>query len=368
VRTLARSLVLAAAALSLAVAAACGGDDNGGSSSGDTGGGGGGGKSGTVALLLPENQTARYEAHDRPEFEANLKKLCPDCKILYSNAVQDATKQQAQADAALTQGAKVLVLDPVDGKAAASIAAKAQQQGVKIVSYDRLTSGPIDAYVSFDNERVGRLQGEALLKALGANAASSTIVMINGSPDDANAAQFKKGAHSALDGKVKIGAEYDTPGWTPAKAQQEMDQAITKLGKATIKGVYAANDGTAGGAIAAMKGAGFNPIPPTTGQDAELAGIQRVIAGDQYMTVYKATKLETQAAAQAAYDLLQGKQPSNLTEKVNNGTKDVPSQLLTPVAVTKANIEDTVVKDRYWTVQQICTAQFQQACQAAGLT
>lgn len=361
-RSRASKFAVAGALLSLTlIVSACGNGDGGGSS------GGGGSKSGTIALLLPENTTARYEAQDRPLFEAKMKQLCPDCKILYSNATQDATKQQSQAEAALTQGAKVLVLDPVDGKAAQSIAAKAQQQGVKVVSYDRLTSGPIDAYVSFENTEVGKLQGEALLQALGDKASSSQIVMINGSPDDPNAADFKKGAHSALDGKVKIGAEYDTPGWTPAKAQQEMEQAITKLGKDKINGVYAANDGTAGGAIAAMKGAGFKPIPPTTGQDAELAGIQRIIAGDQYMTVYKAIKPEAEGAAEIAYALLQGKTPTQTKTTKNNGTKDVPSLLLTPVAVTKANVQDTVVKDGFLTVQQICTPQYQQACTAAGL-
>jgi D-xylose transport system substrate-binding protein len=367
VRTLSHKFALAGAALSLAVvAAACGGSSNNSSSS--SSGGGGGGKSGTVALLLPENHTARYEAQDKPDFEAKMKQLCPSCKLLYSNATEDATKQQSQADAALTQGAKVIVLDPVDGKAAQSIAAKAKQQGVKVVSYDRLTSGPIDAYISYDNFTVGKQQGEALLKALGANASSATIVMINGDPADPNAGDFKKGAHSALDGKVKIGAEYDTPGWLGPKAQQEMDQAITKLGKSTIKGVYAANDTLGGAAIASMQGAGINPIPPTTGQDAQLDGIQRIVAGLQTVTIWKPIKPEADGAAAMAYDLLQGKSPSGTNAKKNNGTLEVPSQLLVPVPVTKANVKDTVVKAGVWTVQQICTPQYQAACKAAGLT
>lgn len=343
-------------------AAACGNDNNKG------GGGGGGGGDKTIALLLPETKTARYEAHDRPEFEAKFKELCADCKILYSNADQDSAKQQQQAESALTQGAKVLVLDPVDGKAAESIANKAQQQGVKVVSYDRLTSGPIDVYVSFQNEEVGKLQGMALLEALNNAGGGKNIVMINGSPTDPNAAQFKKGAHSVLDGQVTIGAEYDTPDWSNDKAQQEMDQAITKLGKDKIDGVYAANDGTGGGAIAAMKAAGFTKIPPVTGQDAELAGIQRILSGDQYMTVYKATKAETAAAAQAAYDLLQGKTPTGADATTNNGSKDVPSILLKPVAVTKDDIKDTVVADDFWKVSDICTGAYATACSTAGLS
>jgi D-xylose transport system substrate-binding protein len=359
---------IAGAVLALAIPlAGCGG---GGS---PAGGGGsasasGGGASGTIALLLPETKTARYESQDRPLFEAKFKELCPNCEILYSNADQDASKQQQQAEAALTKGAKVLVLDPVDGKAAANIVAKAQQQGAKVLSYDRLTQGPIDAYISFDNERVGKLQGEGLLKALGSKASSGDIVMINGDPTDNNATLFKKGAHSVLDGKVKIGKEYDTPTWSPDNAQREMEQAITALGKDKIVGVYAANDGTAGGAIAALKGGGVNPLPPVTGQDAELAAIQRILAGEQALTIYKAIKPEAEMAAQMAYDLLQGKQPSGTATTVNNDTKDVPSVLLNPVTVTKDNINDTVIKDGFWKVDQICTGEYAKACASAGLT
>ena len=131
-----------------------------------------------------------------------------------------------------------------------------------------------------------------------------------------------------IDGSgLVVGAEYDTPDWSPDKAQQQMEQAITRLGKATIVGVYAANDGTAGGAIAAMKAAGFSPIPPTTGQDAELAGIQRIIAGEQFMTVYKAIKPQAEKAAELAVALVRGEEaPEGLINgTTNNGVSDVPS-------------------------------------------
>ena len=192
-----------------------------------------------IALLLPETKTARYETQDRPLFEAKVKELAPDAEILYSNANQDAAQQQSQADAALTNGANVLVLDPVDSASAASIVTKAAAQKVPVISYDRLIlNAPVDYYISFDNEKVGTLQGQALLDKLTADGnAGKTIVMINGSPTDNNATLFKKGAHSVLDGKVKIGAEYDTPDWSPDKAQTEMDQAITKLGKDGFVGV-----------------------------------------------------------------------------------------------------------------------------------
>jgi D-xylose transport system substrate-binding protein len=331
------------------------------------GGGGGSSKSGAIGLLLPETKTTRYEAFDHPYFQAKLKALCPSCKLLYANSNQDAAQQQSQAESMLTQGAKVLVLDPVDGKAAQAIVSKAKSQNVPVVSYDRLASGPIDYYVSFDNFRVGQLQGTALLKALGSNPKRGPIVMINGSPTDPNAGQFKKGAHSALDGKVTIGKEYDTPDWTPDKAQTEAEQAITSLGKNKIIGFYSANDGMAAGIAASIKNAGFNPFPPLTGQDAQLDGIQRILAGEQTMTVYKAIKPEAEAAAQMAVDLLQGKKYAGAARKTNNGSLAVPSLLLTPVEVTKSNIKDTVVKDGFYKVNQICTAKYLSACQKAGL-
>ena len=150
-----------------------------------------------------------------------------------------------------------------------------------------------------------------------------------------------------------------------------MEQAITAVGKDKIKGVYAANDGTAGGAIAAMKSAGMDPTKiPTTGQDAELAAIQRILAGEQYMTVYKAIKPEAETAAQLAYDLLQGNKPGSdvVNGQTDNGQGQVPSVLLTPIAVTKDNINDTIVKDGFWTADQICTGQYKQACADAGIS
>jgi D-xylose transport system substrate-binding protein len=327
---------------------------------------------GKVALLLPESKTARYESHDRPHFERKVKQLCPDCEIIYSNADQDAAKQQNQAEAALTNGARVLVLDPVDSASAAAIVARAQQSKVPVISYDRLiVNANVDYYISFDNEKVGKLQGQALVDKLKADGkGTGTIVMINGAPTDNNAKLFKAGAHSVIDGSgLKVGAEYDTPDWSPDKAQQQMEQAITQLGKGSIVGVYCANDGTAGGAIAAMKAAGINPLPPVTGQDAELAGIQRVIAGEQFMTVYKAIKPEAEAAAELAVTLLRGGQPpaDKLNGKVNNGQKDVPSILLTPLSVTKENVKSTIVADGFWTPEQICAGAYKDACTAANL-
>jgi D-xylose transport system substrate-binding protein len=366
-----RLLAVIAALVGVMALAACGDDDDGGNGGGGGGGGDSGGGGGSIALLLPESKTARYESQDRPNFEKKVKELCPsDCPIIYSNADQDAAKQQQQAEAAITKGAKVLVLDPVDAASAGAIVNRAKQSQIPVVSYDRLiTDADIDYYISFDNEQVGKLQGESLTKKLKDDGAKGSIIMINGAPTDNNAKLFKEGAHSVIDGSgFKVAKEYDTPDWSPDKAQQEMEQAITAVGKGGFVGVYAANDGTAGGAIAAMKGNGIDPTKiPTTGQDAELAAIQRILIDEQYMTVYKAIKAEAEAAAQLAVDLAQGKTPSGADDKIDNGMKQVPSILLTPVAVTKDNINDTIIKDQFWTADQICTGKYAAGCKAAGI-
>jgi D-xylose transport system substrate-binding protein len=355
-------LVFVISALALTLAAC--GDSGGG------GGGGGGGKK--IALLLPESKTTRYEAQDRPAFTNKVKALCSDCEIIYSNASQDAAKQQQQAEAAITKGANVIVLDPVDSASASAIVNRAKQSKIPVISYDRLiVNADVDYYVSFDNEAVGKLQGQSLVKALGTPSGKS-IVMINGAPTDNNAKLFKKGAHSVLDSSgVKIAKEYDTPDWSPDKAQTEMEQAITAVGKSNIDGTYAANDGTAGGAIAAMRGAGIDPSKvPVTGQDAELAAIQRILTGAQYMTVYKAIKPEAEATARLAVALAQGKAaPAGLVNgKVNNGKKDVDSVLLKPIAVTKGNVKDTIVKDGFLKTSDICRGAAASACKSAGIS
>jgi D-xylose transport system substrate-binding protein len=364
-----RFLAVLAVLVGAMALAACGDDDNGGSS-GDGGSSGGGGGGGSIALLLPESKTARYESQDRPNFENKVKELCSDCEILYSNADQDAAKQQQQAEAAITKGAKVLVLDPVDAASAGAIVNRAKQSKIPVVSYDRLiTDADIDYYISFDNEKVGKLQGDALVGKLKEDGAKGSIIMINGAPTDNNAKLFKEGAHGVIDGSgFKIAKEYDTPDWSPDKAQQEMEQAITAVGKDGFVGVYAANDGTGGGAIAAMKAAGIDPkTRPTTGQDAELAAIQRILVDEQYMTVYKAIKAEAEAAAELAVALAKGDDPPATDAEIDNGTEKVPSILLTPVAVTKDNIKDTIIKDEFWSVDEICTGKYAAGCKAAGI-
>lgn len=343
-----------------AVAAGCGSSSSSGSGP-------------TIALLLPENQTARYETHDKPDFEARVKALCSNCKVLYSNATGDATKQQSQADAALTQGAKVIVLDPVDAGSAAAIVTKAKAQKVPVISYDRLITSPdLKYYISFDNARVGKLQAQSLdakLKSMGKP--TGPIFMINGDPADNNAKLFKSGAVAQFNADgVKILKQYDTPGWLGSKAQNEAQQAITAIGKNGFAGVYGANDDMAGGAIAAMQGAGITPSTrPTTGQDASLAGVQRIIQGTQYMTVYKGVTKEAQDAAQLAVSTAKGQTPPSglVNAQTQASGASIPSVILVPVATVKSNINDTVIKDKFWTVSQICTSAYAAACKAAGI-
>ena len=322
-----------------------------------------------VGLLLPENQTARYEKFDKPLIEKKVKELTNNKgEVVYNNAKQDASLQNQQVDTMITNKVDVLIVDAVDAKAIAGSVKKAKDAGIPIVAFDRLAEGPIDAYTSFDNVTVGKTQGEALLEALGDKAKDGQIVMMNGSSTDPNAAQFKEGAHSVLDGKVKVGREYDTKEWKPENANANMEGAISALGKKKIVGVYSANDGMAGGIITALKAAGIEDVP-VTGQDAELAGVQRIVTGEQFMSVYKPYAPEADAAAQMAVALAQGKSLDSVAkDKVDSPTtKGVPSVLVPVVSLTQENINDTVIKDGVYTVQEICTDKYKAACDKIGL-
>jgi|tagenome__1003787_1003787.scaffolds.fasta_scaffold20904821_2 D-xylose transport system substrate-binding protein len=357
-----RFAAAAAATAAAVLLSACGAADNSDASDSSK-------KAAAIALFLPESKTTRYEAFDRPLFEAKVKALCADCKVLYFNADQDAAKQQQQVEAALTQGADALVLDAVDAGAVASLVNRAKQAKVPVIAYDRLISGiTYDYYVSFNNVRVGEMQGQALLDALGkaGTTGKGKIVMINGSPTDPSSADYKTGAHNVLDGKVTVGREFDTPDWSPDKAQQEMEQAITALGRDNIVGVLSANDGMAGGAIAAMKRAGYATVPPITGQDAELAAVQRILTGEQYMTIYLDIRSEAEKAAELAVGVVHDQKPA-APANVDNGTAKIPSFLLDPIPVTADKIKDTIVKDGFYTAADICTPPVKAACASQGI-
>lgn len=330
------------------------------------------GSGGKVALLLPESKTTRYEARDKPTFTKVLAAECKSCDLLYFNADQDANKQLSQAQSALTNGARVLVLDPVDSSAAASIVSAAKSQNAKVISYDRLVlNADLDYAVKFDNIEQGKAQATALVEKLRADGKpSGTIVMINGSSTDANALPLKKGAHSVLDSSgYKVAAEYDTPDWSPDKAQNEMQQAITKLGASNIVGVYVANDGMASGAIAALKAAGVKPLPPVTGLDAGVDSVQRIIAGDQYQTTYLNVEQEATTAAKLAAAVVSAAPVGGLVnQSINNGAKDLPAVLLKPTSVTMSNLRKVIIDSGYLTTKDICTGEYANACRKAGLS
>ncbi|MFH9672484.1 sugar ABC transporter substrate-binding protein [Streptomyces sp. NPDC017405] len=327
----------------------------------------------TVGLLLPEKANTRYNKFDYPIVERKVAELTKKHgKVEYANADASAARQARQLQDMIDGKVDVILLDAVDAHAIAGEVRKAKDAGIPVIAYDRLAEGPIDAYVSFDNELVGEVQGRTLLEALGAGAGpSAKVVMMNGSPTDPNARQFKQGALSELNGKVTIAQSFDTTGWKPENAEANMAKAIAALGKDGIAGVYAANDGMAGGVIKALKAAGVTELPPVTGQDAELPAVQRIVDGEQYMSVYKSYPDEAETAAQIAVTKVQGKdiQFDALTQdRVDSPTaKDIPSKLVQVSALTKGTIKGTVVADGIYSVDDICTAKYKAACAAIGL-
>ena len=323
--------------------------------------------SGTVAFLMPDQASTRYEQHDYPGFVAEMKKLCPGCKVLYQNADADASRQQQQFNSVISQGAKAIVLDPVDSTAAASLVKLAQSQGVKVIAYDRpIPTAPADFYVSFNNEGIGKAIADSLvehLKALKVDPASGGLLQINGSPTDAAAGLIKKGIHSSLDNSgYPILAEFDTPEWAPPKAQQWASGQITRF-STKILGVVAANDGTGGGAIAAFKAAGVDPVPPVTGNDATIAALQLIIAGDQYNTISKPSEIVAAAAANVAVKLLSGEAP-----KAEMTLYDTPSQLFTPAVVTQENLKAEIIDKKINTAAELCVDRYVEGCKKLGIT
>ncbi|WP_406838159.1 substrate-binding domain-containing protein [Streptomyces sp. AHU1] len=325
-----------------------------------------------VGLLLPEKENTRYEKFDYPIIRDQVQKLT-DKKgdVVYLNAEQDAAKQLRQMRQMIDDKIDVILVDAVDSVSIAKGVREAKEAGIPVIAYDRLAQGPIDAYISFDNELVGQVQAKALIAALGTDSASKKIVMMNGSLTDPNAAEFKAGAKSELEGKVIISSAYDTKDWKPENARANMEKSIQDVGLNNIAGVYAANDGIAGAVIDAFKAAGVSKIPPVTGQDSELIAVQRIIKGDQYMSVYKSYPQEANAAAEMAVARVQGRSiefDALTRDKVDSPTnKDIPSQLVPVVDLTKENIEKTVVQDGIYPVSKICTAPYKSLCNSLGI-
>ncbi len=362
-------LVTAAVAMS-GVVAACGDDEE------PSGGGGGasteesGGDVGKVAVLLPDSKSSvRWETYDRPLLKAAFDAAGVEVEI--QNAEGDKSTQQQQAEQAITNGAKVILLVNLDSGSGAAIEANAASQGVKVIDYDRLTlkSDATDYYVSFDNEAVGKLQGEGIVDCMG-DKKGAEVAVLNGSPTDNNATLFKQGYDSVINPKFDSGEwkeidDQSVPDWDNQKALTIFEQILQKNNN-KIDGVVAANDGLANAAISALKQRKL-PQVPVTGQDATLQGLQNIVNGDQCMSVYKATKKEADAAAELAIALAKGEEPTVETTPVNNESKDVPSVLLEPVPVTKDNMKDYLGEVDFPKVEEICAGEVAAKCKELGL-
>jgi D-xylose transport system substrate-binding protein len=346
--------------------AGCGDDDSGSSSSG--GGGGGGDEPGKVAVLLPDSKSSvRWETVDRPFLAEAFKAAGVEATI--QNAEGDKATQQQQAEQAITNGAKVILLVNLDSGSGAAIAANAKSQDVKVIDYDRLTlKGDSDYYVSFDNEAVGKLQGEGLVKCMG-DKSPANIAVLNGSPTDNNATLFKNGYDSVINPKFDSGDwkkvdDQSVPDWDNQKALTIFEQMLEKSGN-KIDGVLAANDGLGNAAISAIKQRKLPQIP-VTGQDATLQGVQNIVNGDQCMTVYKAIKKEADAAADLAIGLAKGESPE-APDTINNETKDIPAVFLDPVPVTKDNIKEYLGEPDFPKKEEICAGKLASKCDELGL-
>jgi D-xylose transport system substrate-binding protein len=359
----------AAVAASLVVAG-CGDDEESGGGGGSSNTSDSGGDVGKVAVLLPDSKSSvRWETVDRPF----LKKAFDDAGVesTIQNAEGDKATQQQQAEQAITNGAKVILLVNLDSGSGAAIEANAASQGVKVIDYDRLTldSPNVDYYVSFDNEQVGKLQGQGLVDCMG-DKQGAEVAVLNGSPTDNNATLFKNGYDSVINPKFDSGDwkeidDQSVPDWDNQKALTIFEQILQKNGN-KIDGVLAANDGLGNAAISALKQRKL-PQVPVTGQDATLQGVQNIVTGDQCMSVYKPGKAEVDAAAKLAIALAKGEEPTGVDDSVNNKNKDVPSILLDPIAITKDNIKKYVNEPDFPKVEEICAGKVAADCKKVGL-
>jgi D-xylose transport system substrate-binding protein len=312
----------------------------------------GGPKKGTIRIGLSMDtlKEERWQ-RDRDLFLARAREL--GAEVLVQSANGDDRVQVQQADNLLTQDIDVLVVIPHNGEIAASIVEAAKAKNVPVISYDRLIRSSEPAlYISFDNEKVGELQARYLLE----RAPKGNYLLIGGAPTDNNALLFRKGQMNVLQpavdrGDIKVVSDQFAKDWLASEAMRIAEDALTKTNR-DIVAVVASNDATAGGAISALESAGVAGKILVSGQDADLAGLQRIVAGKQAMTVYKPVHLLARRAAEAAVSLARGEKVQTATA-INNGRTDVPSILLEPVVVDKNNIVETVVKDGYQKLEAV---------------
>jgi len=303
-----------------------------------------------IGLSLDTLQEERWQ-RDRDLFIAAAEALGAKVEVQAANS--DDAKQISQAENLISQGVDVLVVVPHNAEATAAIVEKAHAAGIKVLAYDRLIkNSDLDLYISFDNEKVGEMQAEAIIKL----APKGKFVYIGGAETDNNAHLFKKGAFNILQplidsGDIQVVFDQWTKDWSPANALVNMENALTANDN-KIDAVVAANDGTAGGVIQALAAQGLDGKIPVSGQDAELAAAQRIVEGTQTMTVYKPIKDLAEKAADLAVKLAKG-EDVGADKTVNNGKIDVPSVLLNPVAVDKTNIDATVIADGFHSKEDV---------------
>jgi len=372
-RTVGLVAVSTMAALGLS---ACGGGSTSTSSSSAASGsaGGGGGSGGKVGVILPDSaSSARWETADRGFLNEAFKAAGVEADI--QNAGGDKAKFQTLADGMIGAGVKVLMIVNLDSDTGAAVVKKATAAGIPVIDYDRLTlGGGAKYYVSFDNVKVGTAIGEGLVKGLkAAGKTTGNVLELNGSPTDNNATLFKKGYDDAIKAAgYTVTDSQAVPDWDNTKAVTVFEQMFTKAG-GKVDGVAAANDGLGGAAISVLSKNGLAGKVPVTGQDATDEGLQRVLLGTQYVTVYKAVKKEAEAAAKLAIALAKGDTAAAdalATGKVEDTTAktQVPSVLLEPQAIFKDTVKD-VIADGFTTKEKICTtAELKAACTANGIS
>ncbi|HST83480.1 MAG TPA: substrate-binding domain-containing protein [Kineosporiaceae bacterium] len=331
---------------------------------------------GKVGVILPDTASSvRWENNDRPLLKAAFDAAGIESDI--QNAGGDKTKFQTIADGMISAGVKVLLIVNLDSPTGAAVVKKATAAGIPTIDYDRLTlGGGSKYYVSFDNTAVGTAIGTGLVKCLtdsGKKPADGGIVELNGSPTDNNATLFKNGYDKVIkDAGYSVVADQSVPDWDNGKAGTLFEQIYTQQ-KGKFIGVAAANDGLGGAVVARLKKQGLAGKIPVTGQDATDEGLQRVLLGTQCVTVYKAVKAEADAASKLAIALATGDTAAAdalATGKTNDSTtkQDVPSVLLTPVAIYPENVKD-VVADQFTTADKLCTtAELKKACTKYGVS
>lgn len=310
-----------------------------------------------VALLLASSHAERWQQVDRPAFVQHLEDSCQGCDYVVHVAERDADRQRQQFDQALDEGADVVVLNAVDGESAAEMIASAGD--VPVIAYDRFLPGA-DFFVSADPAVIGRLMATELVAEVGRNA---RVLMVNGASNDDNAVQIREAALGVFRRhRITVVDELSPPSWNAEEAQQFVLANRRRLGR--VDAVLASNDTQAAGVVAALEEIGLDvaDYPWVTGQDAELEAVRRVVAGQQGMTVHKRIGAMARTAADAAIDLMLSETPEGTTKH-----QGVAAMLVEPVAVTRGNVATTIVQDGVHTLDEICTAELERACEALAL-